>query len=65
MSGDALVRGGSLKRTRSGNLQGHVRVVEHVRVPNRAALDKALEEINKKGGEGLMLREPGSMNKTR
>jgi len=60
-----FVRSGSLKRTRSGNLLGdHVRVVEHVQISDNMAIEKALQEMDLRGGEGLMLRQPGSVYKS-
>ncbi|EJC98107.1 DNA ligase/mRNA capping enzyme [Fomitiporia mediterranea MF3/22] len=39
---------------------GHINVVEHVKAKNREHVLELLKEVEKDGGEGLMLREPGS-----
>ncbi|KAL5520115.1 hypothetical protein ACEPAG_1775 [Sanghuangporus baumii] len=38
----------------------HIAVVEHLKAKNREHVFELLKEVEKEGGEGLMLREPGS-----
>lgn len=40
---------------------GHVRIVEQTRCPSNAALLALLDKTEKNGGEGLMIRRPGSL----
>lgn len=54
-----LIRSGSIKDEGDGKGK-HIRVVGHSQVKNKAALEAALDQIDGKGGEGLMLRQPGS-----
>jgi len=38
----------------------HIAIVDHTLLKGREQMDEMLEEVQKQGGEGLMLRKPGS-----